>query len=186
MRRVESVSTPSLEETFRRVQAGDRAAFAAVYDELIDRVHGIVVRVVRDPAMSEEVTQEIFLEAWRTAARFDPARGSVAAWLSTMARRRAVDRVRTEQSQRNRVDELDRQPVQGRTEPADEVISSMESARVRTALATLPDDQRQVIEMCFFDGLSHSDVADRLDLPLGTVKGRVRGGLKKLRGRVGG
>jgi RNA polymerase sigma-70 factor (ECF subfamily) len=103
-----------------------------------------------------------------------------------MARRRAVDRVRSEQSQRDRADELSRQPHDEAASPSDAVISSMDVTRVRSAVASLPADQREVIELCFFEGLSHGDVADRLGVPLGTVKGRARGGLRKLRGRVGG
>lgn len=183
---VSAATTPTVDEAFRLVQRGDQSAFATVYDLLADRVYGTVARVLRDPAMSQEVTQEVFVEVWRTASRFDDERGTITAWVITMARRRAVDRVRREQSQRNRIDELNDQPTESVTNPADEVISSMDVTRVRTAVATLPDDQREVIELCFFEGLSHGDVARRLDLPLGTVKGRARGGLKKLRGLVGG
>lgn len=179
-------SRPSVDETFRQVQQGDRAAFAEVYDQLADRVFGVVRRVVRDPAMSEEVAQEVFVEAWRTAARFDAERGNVTAWIVTMARRRAVDRVRHEQSQRNRVAELNEQPVARPADPADEVVASMDVTRVRSAVSELPAEQREVIEMSFLEGLAHGDIAERLDLPLGTVKGRARGGLKKLRGRLGG
>ena len=181
-----SPSTHSVDDAFRRVQQGDRDAFASVYDALVDRVYGVVRRVLRDPAMSEEVTQEVFVEAWRTAARFDADRGTVSAWVVTMARRRAVDRVRSEQSQRDRVDALSAQPAATAARPDDEVISSLDVNRVQSAVAELPSDQRAVIEMCFLEGLSHGDIAEQLDIPLGTVKGRARGGLKKLRGRLGG
>ena len=169
----------------RRVQAGDDAAFAVLYDELAGVVFGAVKRVLRDPAMSEEVTQEVFVEIWRTAARFDPERASVSTWAITMARRRAVDRVRREQSQRDRIERSAAQRAQAGDSTEDTVVASIEAERVARALAELPEEQRVVIEMAFIDGDSHSDIAERLDLPLGTVKGRVRLGLKKLGGKLG-
>lgn len=177
--------TPTVDEVFRRVQAGDHDAFAAFYDQLSSRVFGTISRVLRDPAMSEEVAQEVFVELWRTASRFDAERGNVTAWAVTIARRRAVDRVRREQSQRNRIDSLNEQRVEPDSSPAEVVVSSMESARVRTALAALPADQREVITLSFLEGRTHGDIAARLGLPLGTIKGRARGGLKKLRSILG-
>ena len=179
-------AAPTVDEVFPRVQSGDEAAFATVYDLMADRVYGVVTRVLRDPAMSEEVAQEVFLEVWRTAARFDPERGSVSAWILTMARRRGVDRVRREQSRRDRAAELDAQPAPVVDSPAEQTISTMESVSIHNALRTLPDDQRRVIELSFLEGMSHGDIADLLELPLGTVKGRARGGLKKLRIRLEG
>ena len=169
----------------QRVQAGDDAAFAALYDELAGVVFGTVKRVLRDPAMSEEVTQEVFVELWRTAARFDPERASVSTWAITMARRRAVDRVRREQSQRDRIERSAAQRAPEGDSTDDTVVASLEAERVSRAVAELPDEQRVVIEMAFIDGDSHADIAERLDLPLGTVKGRVRLGLKKLGGKLG-
>ncbi len=176
---------PDLVSLMHRVQVGDHAAFAAVYDELSGAVFGTVKRVLRDPAMSEEVTQEVFVELWRTAARFDPERASVATWAITIARRRAVDRVRREQSQRDRIERSAIRRSLPADSPDEAVVSSIEAERVRRAVAELPDDQRAVIEMAFLNGDSHGDIAARLDLPLGTVKGRVRLGLKKLGGKLG-
>lgn len=167
------------------VQRGDEAAFAALYDELAAAVFGTVKRVLRDPAMSEEVTQEVFIELWRTAARFDPERASVTTWAITMARRRAVDRVRREQSQRDRIERSGAQRSSDNNAPDDAVVASMEAERVNRAVAELPDEQRIVIQLAFLDGDSHAEIAERLDLPLGTVKGRVRLGLKKLSDRLG-
>jgi len=169
----------------QRVQAGDDGAFATLYDELAGVVFGTVKRVLRDPAMSEEVTQEVFVELWRTAARFDPDRASVSTWAITMARRRAVDRVRREQSQRDRIERSATQRPPEVDSTDDTVVASIEAERVGRAVTELPDEQRVVIEMAFIDGVSHSDIAERLDLPLGTVKGRVRLGLKKLGGKLG-
>ena len=166
------------------VQRGDEAAFATLYDELAGLVFGTVKRVLRDPAMSEEVTQEVFLELWRTAARFDPERASVSTWAITMARRRAVDRVRREQSQRDRIERSATQRATQPTTPGDTVVASIEAERVNRAVNELPDEQRMVIQMAFIDGDSHAEIAQRLDLPLGTVKGRVRLGLKKLGGKL--
>ncbi len=169
----------------QRVQAGDDDAFAVLYDELAGVVFGTVKRVLRDPAMSEEVTQEVFVELWRTATRFDPDRASVSTWAITMARRRAVDRVRREQSQRDRIERSAAQRSPQVESTDDIVVASIEAERVARAVAELPDEQRVVIEMAFLDGVSHGDIAQRLDLPLGTVKGRVRLGLKKLSGKLG-
>lgn len=183
---VTAPTTPTVDDVFHRVQQGDQAAFGAFYDLLSARVFGAISRVLRDPAMSEEVAQEVFVELWRTAARFDAERGSVTAWAVTIARRRAVDRVRREQSQRDRVNKLGEQPVESDEGPADAVAMSMEVTRVRAAVSTLPADQREVIDLSFLQGMAHTDIAERLGLPLGTVKGRARGGLKKLRDLLGG
>ncbi len=171
----------ALAQVFERVQQGDQQAFAVLYDDLAPKIFGTVKRVLRDPAMSEEVTQEVFVEMWQQAARFDPERASVATWALTMARRRAVDRVRREQSQRNRVEALAGQRDDADNEPGQQVVDGLEAGAVRDALALLPDDQRDVLILSFLEGLPHGEIADRLDIPLGTVKGRVRGGLKKLR-----
>ena len=170
-----------LTEVFERVQHGDQQAFAVLYDELAPKIFGTVKRVLRDPAMSEEVTQEIFVEIWQQAARFDPERASVATWALTMARRRAVDRVRREQSQRNRAEALAGQREDTYDEPDQQVVDGLAAGAVREALMMLPDDQREVLVLSFLEGLAHGEIADRLQLPLGTVKGRVRGGLKRLR-----
>jgi RNA polymerase sigma-70 factor, ECF subfamily len=180
------VSPPTdLVSVMQLVQRGDQAAFATLYDELAPSVFGAVKRVLRDPAMSEEVTQEVFVELWRTADRFDPQRASVSTWAITMARRRAVDRVRREQSQRDRIERSAAQRPPQVDSVDDTVVASIDAERVARAVADLPDDQRVVIEMAFLDGDSHGDIAARLDLPLGTVKGRVRLGLKKLGGKLG-
>ena len=178
--------SPHLTALFERVQLGDRDAFAELYDAIAATVFGAVKRVVRDPAMSEEVTQEVFVELWTSASRFEPERGSVATWALTIARRRAIDRVRAEQSQRNRIDQLGQRRQPSETAADDQVVASIAARQVADALAELPPDQRQVIRLAFLDGLSHADIADRLDLPLGTVKGRVRGGLQKLSVKLGG
>ncbi len=181
-----SQPSPDLSALFTRVQSGDREAFADLYDALAPAVFGAVKRVLRDPAMSEEVTQEVFVELWTSAARFDPTRGNVSTWSITIARRRAIDRVRSEQSQRNRIEQLGQRRPDSEAATDDVVVASLDAEQLARALAELPDDQRQIIRMAFIDGYSHADIADRLGLPLGTVKGRVRGGLQKLSVKLGG
>ena len=171
----------ALASVIERVQRGDQQAFATLYDALSPKIFGAVKRVLRDPAMSEEVTQEVFVEIWQQAGKFDPDRASVSTWAMTMARRRAVDRVRREQSQRNRVEALAGRRDETSIEPGEQVVDGIEAGAVRDALAGLPDDQREILVLSFLEGLPHGEIAERLDLPLGTVKGRVRGGLKKLR-----
>ena len=180
-------SAPSdLTTLIERVQQGDQAAFAAIYDTVAPMVFSAVSRVLRDPAMSEEVTQEVFVEIWTHAARFDPAKASVSTWAVTIARRRAIDRVRKEQSQRNRVAQLARRRPDVATLTDEAAVTRIDGQRVERALADLPPDQREIIELAFIEGLSHSTIAERLGLPLGTVKGRVRGGLQRLSGALGG
>ena len=164
-----------------RIARGDEPAFAELYDELAPTLYGIVLRVVRDPAQSEEVTQEVFLELWRQAARFDPARGGVHGWAVTIARRRAVDRVRSEQSQRDR-HRRDAAALAGAPEtPSDAVIDSLDRDRARSALTQLSDPQRHALELVYFDGLTHVEMAEQLGVPLGTAKTRIRDGLIRLR-----
>lgn len=162
------------------VRVGDHRAFASLYDALAPRVFGVVARIVRDPAMSEEVTQEVFVELWRKASRYDPTRASVTGWATMIARRRAIDRVRAEQSRRDAADAAAAVPDDPEPVPLS-VIDRDEAARVRAALAALPDGQRDVIRLAFLDGRTHQDIAEALEIPLGTVKGRVRLGLARLR-----
>ncbi len=178
-------ASPDLPALMARVQQGDEQAFATLYDALAPVVFGVVRSVVRDPAMSEDVTQEAFVELWQTARRFDGGRSSVSTWAITIARRRAVDRVRKEQSQRDRVGRLQERRVDQPTAPDDATITALDVERVERALAELPDEQEVVLRLAFLDGETHAAIADVLDLPLGTVKGRVRGGLKKLSGKLG-
>jgi RNA polymerase sigma-70 factor (ECF subfamily) len=174
-----SIDTSALLE---RVGAGDQSAFSELYDALSPKVFAAVRRVLRDPAMSEEVLQEVFVELWKTAANYDRSRATAVTFAITIARRRAIDRVRREQSQRNRIESLQRQRNDEPGVLEDEVVTSIDDERVRRALATLPEDQREVITLAFIDGLTHGAIAEQLGLPLGTVKGRARGGLKRLRG----
>lgn len=166
--------------------AGDRRAFADLYDATSARVFGMVLRVLRDPGFSEETVQEVFLQIWKTADRYDPAQGSPLAWIMTLAHRRAVDRVRSEQSG------TDREALYGSSthSPAhDEVLESvtqtLESESVVRCLDTLTDTQRESVRMAYYSGLTYREVAERLGVAVPTVKSRIRDGLIKLKNCLG-
>lgn len=164
------------------VGSGDRAAFARLYDALISPVFGIIRRVLRDGALSEEVTQDVMLEIWTTAPRYDPSQGSAISWVLTIARRRAIDRVRSEQASRNRTARI--APAQlGREhdEVVEAAIRDSERSSVTTALDTLSQLQREAIELAYYDGLTQNQIAERLGVPLGTIKSRIRDGMMRLR-----
>lgn len=168
------------------VAIGDHAAFEEVYDALASAVHGLARRMLRDNAHAEEVTQEVFFEVWRSAAAYDPAKGSARTWILTMAHRRAVDRVR---STRASVERDDRFAAGDATREFDEVSETVEAdlerAEVRTALAGLTPLQQQALRLAFYGGYTHHEVADLLGVPLGTVKSRIRDGLIRLRDSLG-
>jgi RNA polymerase sigma-70 factor (ECF subfamily) len=175
---------PDVDALMRRVADGDREAFALLYDAVAPRVYGLVRRVVRDPALSEDVAQEVLVEVWRTASRFDAARGSAAGWIFTIAHRRAVDRVRAEQAATDRERRTATASV-----PFDDVIeevtSRLEQQAVRRCLRTLTRLQREAILLAYYSGLTYREVADRLDTGLPTVKTRMRDGLIRLRDCLG-
>jgi RNA polymerase sigma-70 factor (ECF subfamily) len=168
-----------------RIAKGDEPAFAELYDELAPMVYGLVLRVVRDPAQSEEVTQEVFVEVWRQAPRFDSARGGVHGWAGMIARRRAIDRVRSEQSLRDRQLRDAAAPAGVPDSPTDVVIDTLDRERARQALTELSAAQRQALELAYFDGLTHVQIAERLGVALGTVKTRIRDGVIRLRALMG-
>jgi RNA polymerase sigma-70 factor, ECF subfamily len=170
---------------FERASAGDEQAFAEFYDEVAPNVFGVVLRVLRDRAQAEEVTQEVFLELWRTAPRFDPGRGSVRSWANTIAHRRAVDRVRSEQSARDREVADGARVVPVDDDVAERVVTEIDRGGVAEALGALSDSQREAVTLAFYGGLTYRDVAARLAIPEGTAKTRIRDGLKKLRDLMG-
>ncbi|MDQ6935808.1 MAG: ECF RNA polymerase sigma factor SigK [Actinomycetota bacterium] len=170
----------------RLAARGDEAAFAEVYDGTASRLHGLVIRVVRDRAQAEEVTQEVYLEAWRQSARFDERKGTVLSWLMTIAHRRAVDRVRSAEANTRRdstYEQARREVAHDQTEET--AIANVEARRVRQAVATLTGAQRDAIELAYFGGYTHTEVATLLELPLGTAKTRIRDGLIRLRDALG-
>ena len=175
-----------LAELLRLSSRGDEQAFARLYDATSARVFGLAVRVVRDPAQAEEVTQESFLEIWRTASRFDPERGSALSWLLTITHRKAVDRVRSAEAatRRDATYHEQNQPVE-HDSTAEAAHASLEAHRVRGALATLTEVQREAVGLAYLGGYTHTEVATMLDLPVGTAKTRIRDGLIRLRDAMG-
>jgi RNA polymerase sigma-70 factor (ECF subfamily) len=167
-----------------RVARGDHAAFEAVYDQFAGPVYGLVRKVLRDLAQSEEVAQEVLLEVWRTASRFDPARGSASAWVMTIAHRRAIDRVRSENAATAREHKL----IPG-TEAGEDVAELVEGKldrqRVLHCLDSLSSLQAESVTLAYYGGYTYSEVAELLDIPLGTVKTRIRDGLIRLRDCMG-
>jgi RNA polymerase sigma-70 factor, ECF subfamily len=175
-----------LADLLRRAGRADEAAFARLYDATSSRVFGLALRVVRDPAQAEEVTQEAFLEIWRTAGRFDEAKGSPFAWILTITHRKAVDRVRSAEAstRRDTTYHQSNQPTDHDT-TAEAVETSLEARRVRGALKTLTGVQQEAIGLAYFGGYTHTEVATMLDLPVGTAKTRIRDGLIRLRDALG-
>jgi RNA polymerase sigma-70 factor (ECF subfamily) len=176
-----------LEDLLSAVAMGDQTAFASLYDRMGAQVYGLIRRVLRDPSQSEEVTQEVLLEVWRSASRYDSTRGSAAGWVMTMAHRRAVDRVRSEQASRDRNTKV---AVRDAGEAAFDVVAEdveirLEQEQVRQALSGLTDLQRQAIELAYYKGYTYREVAELLDTPLGTIKTRLRDGLIRLRDTIG-
>lgn len=176
----------SNEELLALVATGDKAAFARLYDATASRLFGLVRRLLIDSAQAEEVTQEVYLEIWQSAPRYEASRGSAIAWMLTLAHRRAVDRIRSAQSSRDRdmkigIRDFDRE--------YDHVVETVEvrveSERVQRALDKLTELQRQAVTLAYFKGLSHSEVAALLHVPIGTVKTRLRDGMIRLRDEMG-
>jgi len=166
---------------------GDEAAFAILVDRIRPQALRVARGVVRDPAIAEEVAQEVLTEVWLKADRFDPDRGTVVGWVATLARRRGVDRVRSEQAGRNRDDRVARRNQEREVDVvADEVEVRLEHWQVRRALADLSDRQREAIELAYFGGHTYRDVARVLGIPEGTAKSRLRDGLLRLRESLDG
>ena len=170
----------------RKAARGDESAFAELYDATSRRLHGLVLRVVRDPAQAEEVTQEVYVEVWRQSARFDARSGSALAWMMTIAHRRAVDRVRSAEASSRRDTAYERRSVEvEHDQTAEAATANIEARRVRSALAALTEAQRGALELAYFGGYTHTEVASMLGLPLGTAKTRIRDGLIRLRDTLG-
>jgi RNA polymerase sigma-70 factor, ECF subfamily len=177
-------AAPDLDHIMNRVAAGDEDAFATLYDAVAPRTYGLIRRIVRDPALAEEVTQDAMIEVWRTAPRFDHNRGSAVGWILAIAHHRAVDRVRAEQAATDRERRAGPAGV-----PYDEVIAEvtarLEQEAVRRCLRALTGIQREAILLAYYGGLTYRDVAERLGAGLPTIKTRMRDGLIRLRDCLG-
>lgn len=175
-----------LADLLKRASRGDESAFAEWYDATSARAFGLAVRVLRDRAQAEEVTQESYLDCWRNSARFDAAKGSAISWLLTIVHRKAVDRVRSaEAASRRDTTYTQREQTVDHDVTAEAATASLEATRVRTALSDLTLKQRQALELAFLGGYTHTEVATMLDLPVGTAKTRIRDGLIRLRDALG-
>jgi RNA polymerase sigma-70 factor (ECF subfamily) len=174
-------------ECLEQVAEGDSQALGRLYDGTHALVYGLALRILGDVADAEEVTLDVYTQVWKTARNFDPRRGSVSAWLVMLARSRAIDRLRAASKRRQREEtyaEIPDHPAPT-VSPEEASLLGQQRQRVRAALATLTPEQRQAIEMAFFSGLSHSELAAKLGQPLGTVKTRIRLGMMKLRELLG-
>jgi RNA polymerase sigma-70 factor (ECF subfamily) len=175
-----------LDALLRRVADREADAFATFYDRTSSRVYGLVLRVLRDTGYSEETTQDVYLEVWRTAAGYDSARGSAMSWVLTLAHRRAVDRVRGEQAASHRDSRYGAASVDpGGDVVADSAIAGDERRRVTECLDGLTETQRQSIELAYYGGLTYVEVSQRLSVNLSTIKSRIRDGLRGLRDCLG-
>ncbi|HEX8746700.1 MAG TPA: sigma-70 family RNA polymerase sigma factor [Pyrinomonadaceae bacterium] len=167
-----------------RMALGDESALSSLYDRSSRLIFGLLLRILNDAGLAEEVLLDVYMQVWRQAGKYEPQRGKTLAWLVTIARSRAIDRLRSLRQEETRKESLD---AAGSHAPAlttafeDPTIAPERQRLVRGALDSLPPEQRQVIEMAYYLGLSHSEIAARLGQPLGTVKTRTRLGMMKLR-----
>ena len=168
------------------VARGDERAFATLYDLVSGRVYGLVLRIVRDPAQAEEVTQEAMVDVWRRASSFDAERGAAITWVLTLAHRRAVDRVRSAQSAGERERRVAaREASVGFDEVSENVAVRLDHQQVRRCLGTLTELQKETVTMAYYGGYTYRQVADLLSVPLPTIKTRMRDGLVRLRDCLG-
>jgi RNA polymerase sigma-70 factor (ECF subfamily) len=174
--------------TLERMARGDHEALAELYDRHSRLVYSLALRIIRDQGEAEDIVQEVFSQAWRQAGRYEARRGNVIAWLLNLTRSRAIDRLRGRQSRPEAASEsLLAIDIPDLTLPVDEQLSlEGRASRVRAAMKELSVLQRVAIELAFYEGLTHVEIAERLELPLGTVKTRIRQGLLKLKDRLAG
>lgn len=182
----EPASERTTDDLVTAVARGDEASFEVLFDRIGGAVLGMVRRVLRDPAQSEEVTQEVLLEVWRTSTRFDPARGTAGSWIMTMAHARAVDRVRSAQAAADRDQRVGRRDLGREYDEVSETVEvRLEQQAVRSCLGGLTDLQREAVQLAYYGGYTYKEVGELLDVPLGTVKTRLRDGLIRLRDCLG-
>lgn len=176
----------SIETLLRNIADGDRAAFSEVYDRISSRMLGLIIRLLRDRAQSEEVLQEVFFEIWQQAAKFDANRGSGMAWVLTMAHRRAIDRIRASQKSHERDLRIGIRDMERDFDSVSESVEiRIENERVKRSMSRLTSLQREAVILAYYGGYSHSEMAQILGIPLGTVKTRLRDGMIRLRDELG-
>ena len=183
-----SVRETAWADYIRRCAAQDQSALGALYDDSSRHVYGIALSILRDPADAEEVTLDVYSQVWRSAAVYSAQRGSVVAWLLTLARSRAIDRLRARLNRQNREEPLGDSPTFCATggTPEDSAANEQTRQKIQRALNSLSLHQREAVELAYFSGRSHSEVAAYLDIPLGTIKTRIRMGIMKLREELRG
>lgn len=160
-----------------RIRSGDESAMGELYDRYSGVVYGVALRVLGSTAAAEDVLQEVFLQLWRNPQAFDSNRGRLAAWLAVIARNRSIDQLRKRQPE----DDISEMPISTGIDLEDETVRRLAAEKVRGALAQLPPAQRRLLEMAFFEGMTHSEIAGRTGEPLGTIKTRIRTGLLAVR-----
>ena len=176
----------SPEQRLARVAAGDKRAFTELYDATAPRIFGLIRRLLVDPAQAEEVTQEVFLEIWQQASKFDANRGSGMAWVLTMAHRRAIDRIRASQKSHERDLKIGIRDMERDFDSVSESVEiRIENERVKRSMSRLTPLQREAVILAYYGGYSHSEMAHILGIPLGTVKTRLRDGMIRLRDELG-
>jgi RNA polymerase sigma-70 factor (ECF subfamily) len=168
-----------------QVARGDEQAFATIYDTLGASVYGLARRVVRDPSRAEEISQEVFIQVWKSAARFDPERGNAKSWILTLAHRRAVDAVRHDQAATNRENKYDWSNGPDFDEVEETVTISLEHEQVRRCLDGLTELQREAVNLAYYQGFTYAEVAESLGANTATVKTRMRDGIVRLRDCMG-
>jgi RNA polymerase sigma-70 factor (ECF subfamily) len=174
-------------EAIARVEAGDAAGLEVLYDRYATLVYSLALRILRNTGDAEDVTQEVFAQLWRQASRFDPARGAVGAWLSVIARSRALDRLRRQVASARPTGEPEALTAIPDPAPSVELVvaSAEQVAAARVALASLPLEQRTALELAYYEGLTQAEIAAKTATPLGTVKTRIRTGLQRIRDAMG-
>ena len=175
-----------IEDLLVRTATGSKEAFSTLYNLMAPRVLGLIRRVLVDQAQSEEVAQEVMLEIWQTAASYSPSKGKATSWMLTVAHRRAIDRVRASQASKDRDLKIGVRDFEGeRDDVAESAEISIEHKRAQQALSKLSDQQREAVTLAYYGGLTQSEIAERLEVPLGTVKTRIRDGMNRLRRELG-
>jgi RNA polymerase sigma-70 factor (ECF subfamily) len=174
---------PDLKALLAGAASGDQDAFSRFYDATSAAVYGLALRILRNPAEAEEVALDVFLQVWRDAARYDPRRGSALSWLLVLARSRAIDRLRSRMPTRRAetVFDEEREIADEAHGPGETSWIAQQGAIVRRALRELPGEQRVALELAYFGGLTHAEIAERLSVPIGTAKSRIRLGMMKMR-----